>query len=161
MLIYGYKNGGFIVKDYKDFDNDIDYRGGAMDFPYERITERDREYAKNDFDKTSYSSLYVRLQYLENKIEDGYFFFYEFKAGDIAYFADIFRFIPRIEKKEITAVGFITNKLAYECKDGSAFMQRDYGNLFFKTEEEAQKRIEKFKREKNGKTRITNNYQKS
>ena len=141
-------NGGFIVKDYKDFDNDIDYMGGVMDFPYKRITERDKDYWSNDFDKTSYTSIYKRLQDIENKIEDGYFFFCEFKAGDIAYFADIFRFIPRIEKKEITAVGFITNKLAYECKDGSAFMQRDYGNLFFKTEEEAQKRIEKFKREK-------------
>ena len=33
--------------------------------------ERDKEYAWNDFDNTSYASLYVRLQYLENKIEDG------------------------------------------------------------------------------------------
>lgn len=119
-----------------------------MDFPYKRITERDRKYAFNDFDNTSYASIYVRLQDIENKIEDGYVFLNEFKAGDIAYFADIFRFIPRIEKKEIVAVGFITNKLAYECKDGSTFMQRDCGNFFFKTEEEALKRIEKFKREK-------------
>ena len=59
------------MKDYKEFDNDIDYRGGAMDFPYKRITERDKYYWNNDFDRTSYSSLYVRLQYLENKIEDG------------------------------------------------------------------------------------------
>ena len=44
VLIYRYKNGGFIVKDYKDFDNDIDYMGGVMDFPYKRITERDKEY---------------------------------------------------------------------------------------------------------------------
>lgn len=46
-----------------------------MEFPYKRITERNKEYERNDFDKTSYSSLYVRLQYLENKIDDGYFFF--------------------------------------------------------------------------------------
>ena len=32
------------MKDYKDFDNDIDYMGGVMDFPYKRITERDKEY---------------------------------------------------------------------------------------------------------------------
>ena len=46
-----------------------------MDFPYKRITERDKNYWNNDFDKTAYSSLYVRLQYLENKIEDGYLVF--------------------------------------------------------------------------------------
>ena len=41
-----------------------------MEFTYKRITERDKKYAWNDFDNTSYASLYVRLQYLENKIED-------------------------------------------------------------------------------------------
>lgn len=41
-----------------------------MEFTYKRITERDKDYWSNDFDKTSYASLYERLQYLENKIED-------------------------------------------------------------------------------------------
>lgn len=52
------------------FGNGITCRGGVMEFQYKRITERDKKYAKNDFDKTSYTSLYVRLQYLENKIDD-------------------------------------------------------------------------------------------
>lgn len=46
-------------------------RGGLMDFPYKRITERDRKYAFNDFDNTSYASIYVRLQDIEDKIENG------------------------------------------------------------------------------------------
>ena len=42
-----------------------------MEGTYKRITERDKKYAFNDFDNTSYASLYVRLQDIENKIEDG------------------------------------------------------------------------------------------
>ena len=46
-------------------------RGGVMEFQYKRITERDKKYECNDFDNTSYASLYERLQDIENKIEDG------------------------------------------------------------------------------------------
>lgn len=54
-----------------------------MEFQYERITERDKEYGRNDFDKTAYSSLYVRLQDIENKIEDGYVFLNETELKEL------------------------------------------------------------------------------
>lgn len=121
-----------------------------MEFQYKRITERDKKYEWNDFDNTSYASLYVRLQDIENKIEDGYILMIDFKPGDRAYFANIFRYTPNVQEVEVVGVGFSEGKIAYKCEGGSFFFKQENEtfNLFFRTKEEAQKRIEKFKREK-------------